>query len=39
VIGCVVDGVDTDGVQTEILEFGNIALAGLHVSNGVLCLG
>jgi hypothetical protein len=32
----VVDGVDTDSVETELLELGNIALAALAVSDGVL---
>jgi hypothetical protein len=36
VIGRVVDRVDTDGVDAELLELLNVALAAGDVGNGVL---
>jgi hypothetical protein len=35
----VVNGVDPNRVETELLELGDIALAALRVSNGVLGVG
>jgi energy-converting hydrogenase Eha subunit E len=35
----VVDRVDTDGVDTEVDELLNVALAAFGVSNGVLVCG
>lgn len=35
----VIDRVDTDGVDTELLELLDITLAGVSVGNGVLGLG
>jgi hypothetical protein len=34
----VVDGVNTDGVDTERLEVGDIALQALNVEQRVLCI-
>jgi hypothetical protein len=34
----VVDGVDTDGVDTEILEVGDIAPQALEIEERVLCI-
>jgi hypothetical protein len=39
VVGAVVDSVDTDGVDTELLELLNVALAASLVSDGVLRIG
>jgi hypothetical protein len=36
VVGRVVDGVHTDGVQAKLLELGNVTLARLDIGNGVL---
>lgn len=38
-VGAVVDSVDADGVDTELLELLNVALAARLVGNGVLCIG
>lgn len=38
-VGGVVDRVDTDGVDSQLLEFSNISLAGLGVCDGVLGAG
>lgn len=38
-VGAVVDSVDTDGVDTELLELLNVALAASLVSDGVLRIG
>jgi hypothetical protein len=35
VVGGVVDGVDTDGVHSQLLELGNVTLAGCGLRNGV----
>jgi hypothetical protein len=34
----VVDGVDTDGVDTEILEVGDIAPQAVEIEKRVLCI-
>ena len=39
VVGAVVDSVDADGVDTELLELLNVALAASLVSDGVLRIG
>ena len=38
VIGSVVHGVDTNGIDTQLLEFGDVALAASLVGNGILCV-
>jgi hypothetical protein len=38
VVGSVVNSVDTDGVNTELLELGNVALTAGLVGNGILCI-
>jgi hypothetical protein len=35
VVGGVVDGVDTDGVQAKVLELLDITLAAISISDGV----
>lgn len=39
VLSSVVDSVDTDGVDAELLELRNVALAAISVGNGVLGVG
>jgi hypothetical protein len=39
VVGAVVDSVDTDGVDAELLELLNVALAASLIGDGVLCIG
>ena len=39
VVSTVVNSVDTDGVDAELLELGDVTLAALLISNGVLCVG
>lgn len=39
VVGSVVDGVHADSVDCKLLEFGNVALAAICISNGVLSIG
>jgi len=39
VIGSVVDGVHTDGVDAELLELRDVALATSYVGDGILCIG
>jgi len=39
VVGAVVDSVDADGVDAELLELLNVALAASLVGDGVLCVG
>lgn len=39
VVRGVVDGVDTDSVDSKLLELGNVALAASGVSDWVLCVG
>ena len=36
VVGCVVNSVDTDGVDAKLLEFGDVALAACYIGDGVL---
>ena len=36
VVGAVVDSVDTDSVDSKLLELGNVTLASLFIGNGVL---
>lgn len=37
-VGGVVDGVDTDGVEAQLLELSDITLATFDVGNGILCV-
>jgi hypothetical protein len=39
VIGCVVDGVDTDGIDAQFLELDDITLAAVGIGNGVGQIG
>jgi hypothetical protein len=39
VVGGVVDSVDTDGVDAQLLELGNITLAAVDIGDGVCELG
>jgi hypothetical protein len=36
VVGCVVNSVDTDGVDAKLLKFGDVALAACYIGDGVL---
>lgn len=38
-IGCVVDSVDTNSVQTQLLEFRDVSLAAIHVGDRVGDIG
>lgn len=38
-VGSVIHGVDTDRIDTQLLELGDVTLANSGVCNGVLCLG
>ena len=39
VLGSVVDSVDTDSVDAELLELGDVALAAIGIGNGILRVG
>jgi hypothetical protein len=35
VVGRVVHSIDTDGVDTQLLEFDNISVAGIAIRDGI----